>query len=195
MKLEIVHQESYSRGALLLRTFFGGLYIALPHMFVRFFVGIWYGIQTALLPWVILFTGNMPKSWYDFRVGYIRWGLRLTASLQNLTDEYPSFGVKGESETVILEMDQPEKLSRLLNFLMFIKGIAVIPHMIVLGLRLFVSAILMGLGWWVVLFTGRWPEGMFKFQVGTIRWNIRVSNYLAFMTDQYPPFNGKPDEA
>ena len=194
MKFNIKHQDSFSRGKLLLRTFFGFIYIMIPHMFVRFFVGIWYMIQSVLLPWVILFTGNMPESWYKFRVGYIFWGLRVNASIMNLTDEYPSFGVKGTSETVEFSMERPEKLSRLLNFFNFIKAIAIIPHVFVIMFVAIAAYFVIFIAWWVVLFTGKYPQNMFKFMVGFLRWVQRINNYIGFMTDKYPPFSGKEVE-
>ncbi|MFC2155921.1 hypothetical protein ACFLRB_05480 [Acidobacteriota bacterium] len=62
MKLTIKHQESYSRGELLLRTFFGWIYIVIPHDFALWLVGIWAGILSFLAWWVILFTGKYPQS-------------------------------------------------------------------------------------------------------------------------------------
>ena len=44
MKLTVVHQESYSRTELILRTLFGAFYIVLPHAFILFFLSIWGGI-------------------------------------------------------------------------------------------------------------------------------------------------------
>ncbi len=194
MKFNVKHLDSFSRGKLLLRTFFGFIYIIIPHMFVRFFVGIWYMIQSILLPWVILFTGNMPESWYKFRAGYIFWGLRVNASIMNLTDEYPAFGVTGTSETVEFSMERPEKLSRLLNFFTFIKAFALIPQMFVIMFVAIAAYFVIFIAWWIVLFTGKYPEGMFNFMVGFLRWVQRISNYLSFMTDNYPPFSGKEVE-
>jgi hypothetical protein len=45
--------------------------------------------------------------------------------------------------------------------------------------------------WWVIIFTGKYPEGMFDFMVGYMRWMTRVSGYEMFMTDKYPPFSTK----
>ncbi len=195
MKFEIKHQESYSRGKLLLRSFFGIFYIALPHYFVMFFVGIWFMIQTMLLPLVILFTGNMPESWFEFRVKFIAWMQRVQASLSNLTDEYPAFGPSGTSESVIFEMERPEKLSRVLNFLNFLKVFAVIPHNFVLPFVMLWAQILGFFAWWSVLFTGKFPEKSHTTIVNSMRWSLRVMLYSSYlMTDQYPPFSGKSDE-
>jgi hypothetical protein len=47
------------------------------------------------------------------------------------------------------------------------------------------------IAWWVVLFTGKYPETWHAFNVGTFRWITRVQLYMGFMTDEYPPFSGK----
>ena len=67
MKLTVQHQESYSRGELLLRTFFGWLYIMIPHGFVLLFVALWSAILQFVAFWIILFTGRYPQSMFDFR--------------------------------------------------------------------------------------------------------------------------------
>ena len=64
-------------------------------------------------------------------------------------------------------------------------GIALFFYGIVVGVVLFIA-------FWAVLFTGKFPKGMFDFVVGYNRWNVRVNAYMSFLTDKYPPFSGKP---
>ena len=47
------------------------------------------------------------------------------------------------------------------------------------------------IAWFAILFTGKYPRGMFDFVVGLFRWQMRVNAYLLLLTDAYPPFNGK----
>lgn len=193
MKLTIKHQDTYSRGKLLLRSFFGVLYIVIPHAFCFFFVGIWAAILMFLAWWVILFTGKYPRNWYDFMVGLYNWQARVNATLWNLVDDYPAFFPSGTSESVKLEAPYPETLSRGLLLLRTFFGWLYVglPHGICLWVRSIGSAILMFLAWWVVLFTGKYPENWHAFNVGTMRWSMRVTLYMANMTDDYPPFSGK----
>ena len=67
----------------------------------------------------------------------------------------------------------------------------IIPHGICLYLRMVISGVLAFVMFWVVLFTGRYPAGIHEFQVGTLRWAMRVAAYLSMMSDKYPPFSGK----
>ncbi|MFM1998254.1 MAG: hypothetical protein RL204_201, partial [Bacteroidota bacterium] len=111
MKVTIKHQESYSRGELLLRTFFGIFYIQLPHMFVLIFIGIAAMFINFIAFWAILITGNYPRGMWNFMVGMFRWNLRLGARLDNLSDGYPAFGISATDDATSLEIEYPEKSS------------------------------------------------------------------------------------
>lgn len=192
MKLTIVHQDSYSRGELLLRTFFGWLYIGIPHIFLLTLVGIWAGILVFLAWWAVLFTGKYPKSFFTFIVKVQNWGLRLNASLNHLVDGYPPFGTSTTSDKAFFNIEYPEKSSRGLLLLRLLAGFYVgIPHGFALWFRMLGTMILMFLAWWVVLFTGKYPEQWHAFNVGTQRWMLRINTYMLFLTDEYPPFSGK----
>ena len=104
MKLTIQHQERYSRGELLLRTLFGWLYILIPHVFILVFVGLWGAILQFVAFWIILFTGRYPQSMFEFQVGLMKWNLRVSARLYNVSDGYPAFGVKSTDENTDLDI-------------------------------------------------------------------------------------------
>jgi hypothetical protein len=190
--LDVKYQDSYSRGELLLRSFFGFLYIQIPHLFIMAFVNIWVGIISFIAWWVILFTGRYPESFFEFQVKMIRWQLRLNARISNLSDGYPAIGPNGTDENTTVNVPYPASLSRGLllarTFFGFIY--VVIPHGFMLLFRTLWGMILGFVAWWIILFTGRYPKSMFDFQVGTIRWSIRLGLYLKNMTDDYPPFSG-----
>jgi hypothetical protein len=192
MKLSITHQEHYSRGELLLRSFFGWLYIGLPHMFLLLFVGIWSGILGFVAFFIILFTGRYPQSMYEFQVGYLKWNLRVSARIYNLADGYPAFGVNAQDDYTSLEIEYPEKISRGLTVLRLFFGVIYVylPHGFLLFFRAIAVAILMFIAWWAVLFTAKFPKSMHDFIVGQLRWSTRVNLYMSNMTDDYPPFTG-----
>lgn len=199
MKLTIQHQESYSRGELLLRTFFGWLYILLPHAFVLLFLGLWGAILQFVAFWVILFTGRYPQSMFEYQVGLLKWNLRLSARLYNLSDGYPAFGIKSTDDNTDLVIPYPEKVSRGLMLLRLFLGIfyVYLPHLFILYFRAIFVGILIFLAWWVVLFTAKYPDFMFDWVTGQLRWQMRVTLYMQYMTDTYPPFTGDelPEEA
>ncbi|MCU0290348.1 MAG: DUF4389 domain-containing protein [Acidobacteria bacterium] len=193
MKLTIQHQDSYSRGQLLLRTFFGFLYILIPHAILLFFVSIWACILMFIAWWVVLFTAKYPKGMFDFMVKFYNWQTRLNASFMNLTDGYPAIGINGKSDRVSLEVEYPGRLSRGLLLLRTFFGFIYvgIPHGIMLIFRVIATYVVMFLAWWVVLFTGKYPAQWHNFVVGTLRWGMRIGLYMNYMTDLYPPFSGK----
>lgn len=199
MKLIIKHQEKYSRGQLLLRALFGWLYIYIPHFFVLMFVGLWASILRFIAFWVVLFTGRYPQSMFEFQVGLMKWSNRLMARMYNISDGYPAFGVNGTDEYTDLIVPYPEKISRGLVLLRLFFGsfYVMLPHGFILYFRALFVGILTFLAWWSVLFTGKYPKDWHNWAVGQIRWNNRVSLYMNYMTDEYPPFTGDelPNEA
>lgn len=198
MKLSIQHQESNSRGELLLRTFFGWIYIFIPHMFILIFVSLWAMVLQFVAFWVILFTGRYPESMFEFQVGLLKWDLRLNARIYNVSDGYPAFGINSSDEYTSLEVPYPENVSRGLTLLRLLFGwlFVGLPHGFILMFRAWFVGILVFLAWWIVLFTGKYPEFAYEWVVGQLRWQYRVSLYLMYMTDTYPPFTGDelPDE-
>ena len=90
--LQVEYPEKLSRGWLLLKVFFGWLYVGIPHVIILWFYGIAVGVVIFIAFWAILFTGRFPRGMFDFVVGYMRWGIRVTAYWTNLLrDEYPPF--------------------------------------------------------------------------------------------------------
>ncbi len=191
---EIQHQNEYARGELLLRTFFGWLYMAIPHGFMLMLCGLALWFMTIASFFIILFTGVTPQWYYDWVVKTQRWSLRLTARLANLADGYPQFGLdavddKTQFELPFWQIGRGEMLVRAL-FGIFYAGI---PHMFVLYFRMIGTAVLMFLAFWAVLFTGKYPGNWHRFNTGTLRWGVRLNLFLCWLYRDYPPFAGRPD--
>lgn len=187
-------QDRYSRVELILRSLFGVFYIVLPHTFLLIFLGLWGGILTIIAWWVVLFTGRYPQSFFEYQEKLIRWNTRLSARVMHLSDGYPAFGLDAKDEHVEVEIEYPEKISRgvLILRLLFGAIYVLIPHGFVLFFRTIASSVLSFLAWFAVLFTARYPASWHEFNVGTLRWGFRVNLYMSFMTDEYPPFSGRP---
>lgn len=87
------------------------------------------------------------------------------------------------------EVPQPERLSRLL---IFVKWLLILPHAFILWAYGILAGIAAFVGWWVVLFTGKYPEGLWDMVYGYVRWSTRVSVYTTLLRDEYPPFGDDP---
>ena len=126
----IVHQDSYSRGELILRTLFGQLYILIPHGFLLFFIGIGSAVLGFVAWWAVLFTGVYPPAFFEFKVNALKWSVRLQARILNLSDGYPAFGMHATDEKTSVNIPYPQKLSQglLLVRLFFQFFYVIIPH-------------------------------------------------------------------
>jgi hypothetical protein len=88
------------------------------------------------------------------------------------------------------EADYVEKRSRLTTFF---RLITTIPALIVTYFYGIAAGIVVFISWFALLFTGRYPEGMYNFVAGYIRNSTRVYSYHYLLTDAYPPFNGQEE--
>lgn len=197
MKFDIVYQERYSRGELLLRSIFGFFYIIIPHAFMLSILGVAAVVLHFLAFWVILFTGRYPEPWFDFQVKYQRWSLRVSARIFNMADGYPAFGLNAQDEHITLEIEYPTNISRGLVLVRAFFGFiyVMIPHGLILAVLGIGVMFVNFLAFWALLFTASFPRGMFNFQLNYLRWSQRVTNYIMYLSDQYPPFHGEPDTA
>ena len=140
-----------------------------------------------------MFTGSYPESFFEYQVKLMKWSTRVNLRIYNLADGYPAFGLESEDPAFTLDVPYPENLSRSTQLLKLFFGAiyVIIPHGFLLLFRGIATMFLWILGWWVVLFTGKFPESWHEFIVGTMRWGLRVQLYMGYMTDDYPPFSGK----
>ena len=83
-------------------------------------------------------------------------------------------------------MDYPEQLNR---WLPLIKWLLILPHIVILAVLGLVASVVWFLSIFIILFTAKYPEGLFNFMVGVLRWSNRVNAYYYLMRDEYPPFS------
>lgn len=87
------------------------------------------------------------------------------------------------------DVEYPERISRLLNLPLIVKPVLAIPHLLILYALLAVAYTVSVIAFFAILFTRRYPRGLFNLVVNTYRWNANVSGYLNWFRDEYPPFN------
>jgi len=135
---------------------------------------------------MLLFRQKYPRWWFDWNLALAGFSYRVSTYLALLRDEYPSTDEDQAVHVTIVYPDAPTQLNR---WLPLVKWLLAIPHYIVLiflGIAAFVCVII---AWFAILFTGRYPRGLFNFVLGVERWSLRVVAYAFLMvTDAYPPF-------
>ena len=88
---------------------------------------------------------------------------------------------------VTFKADYVEKRSRLTTFFRLLLAI---PHIIFLYFYGLAAGVVVIIAWFALLFTGRYPQGMYDFVAGSLRYSTRVYGYLWLLNDEYPPFSG-----
>ncbi len=162
--------------------------LAIPHLLALVFVSLAVMIITVVAWFAILITGRYPESLWRFTLGYSKWTTRVNAYVGLMRDEYPPFSLEADYPAH-LDLQYPTSLSRLL---IFIKWLLIIPHTFVLYFISLAAWIVGLIAFFAILFTGRYPEGLFRFYEGYLRWSERVNAYILLMTDDYPPFALQP---
>ena len=136
---------------------------------------------------MVLFRRKYPRWWFDWNLELMRFSNRVLAYALLLRDEYPS---TDDRQAVRLDIDYPHAALDLNRWLPLVKWLLAIPHYVVLTMCFLIVAPLVAFAWFAILFTGRFPRGIFDFAVGVMRWTLRVQAYMLLLTtDRYPPFS------
>ena len=182
--------------------------LLIPHYIILAFLWLAFLIVTVIAFFAILFTTRYPKGLFDFNVGVLRWSWRVSyyGYTALATDRYPPFTLADVPDyPARLEIDYPQQLNR---WLPLVKWLLAFPQYLLVGA-------LVGSGYVVasgmengtvyrysapgvigacvliaaiaLLFTTRYPTGLYDLVVGINRWSYRLVVYVALMTDQYPP--------
>ena len=135
---------------------------------------------------MILFRHKYPKWWFDWNVAIVKFSTRVQAYFCLLTDEYPS---TDDEQSVHIEIPYPDVKNELSRGLPLVKWFLLIPHYIILCFLYVAVIVCVVIAWFAILFTCRYPRGLFDFVVGVYRWSLRVGAYAFLLTtDRYPPF-------
>ena len=147
------------------------------------------GVGLLFLPTLvlILFRQKYPRWWFDWNLQLQRFSNRIGIYLLLMDDRYPS---TDEEQSVHLDYPYPDVQAELGRGMPLIKWLLAIPHYIVLFFLSIAAFFAVVIAWFAILFTGRYPEGLFRFVEGVVRWHNRVVGYaFALVTDRYPPFS------
>jgi len=139
---------------------------------------------------MILFRLKYPRWWFDWNLELQRFSTRVGIYLALMEDAYPS---TDEHQSVHLDYQYPQAPGELNRFLPLVKWFLAIPHYIVLVFLYIGGIFAVIVAWFAILFTGRYPRGIFNYVEGVFRWHNRVLGYAyVLVTDRYPPFRLRP---
>jgi hypothetical protein len=139
---------------------------------------------------MILFRQKYPRWWFDWNRELLRFSSRVGVYVALMDDRYPS---TDEHQSVVLDFPYPDAQRDLNRWLPLVKWLLAIPHYILLVILWIAALVAVIIAWFAILFTGRYPRGLFDFVVGVGRWTNRVIGYaFILVTDKYPPFALNP---
>ena len=136
---------------------------------------------------MILFRRKYPRWWYDWNLEFMRFSNRIYTYLALMDDRYPS---TEDQQSVRLDFAYPDAERELSRWLPLVKWFLAIPHYVVLALLWILAYFCVVIAWFAILFTRRYPRGLFGIVESVLRWGNRVSAYaFLLVTDRYPPFS------
>ncbi len=139
---------------------------------------------------LIVFRQKYPRWWFDWNLALLRFSNRVEIYLALMDDRYPA---TDEEQSVHLDMPYPDVRRDLNRWLPLVKWFLAIPHYIALFFLYLAVVVVLVIAWFAILFTGRYPRGLFGFVEGVIRWHNRVVGYaFVLVTDRYPAFSLAP---
>jgi len=150
------------------------------------------GVGLLVIPvlLMILFREKYPRWWFDWNLQLQRFVNRIGVYVLLMDDRYPS---TDEQQAVHLDYPYPDVQRDLGRGMPLVKWLLAIPHYIVLfflEIGVFFAVVF---AWFAILFTGRYPRGLFDYVEGVMRWHNRVVGYaFTLVTDEYPPFRLRP---
>jgi hypothetical protein len=165
--------------------------LAIPHFIVMYGLRILRQVLTLIALFTVLFTKKVPEGIFNVIVMTRRYGWRVTTYALWMREPYPpfSFTLTAQDDGVDpawLSIDYPPEVNR---WMPLVKWFLAIPHYVVLIFLGIGAVFVVIVGFFAVLFTGKWPEGLRSFLIGTQRWSTRVGAYVWFLRDEYPPFS------
>jgi hypothetical protein len=146
------------------------------------------GVGFLFLPplLMLLFRKKYPRWWFDWNRELIRFANRVWVYFILMDDRYPS---TDEQQSVRLDFPYPDAERELSRGMPLVKWLLAIPHYIVLFFLHIGAFFAVVFAWFAILFTGRYPRGLFDYVEGVYRWANRVNAYaFLLVTDEYPPF-------
>ncbi len=163
--------------------------LVIPHIIVLWLLSLPVLLTTPIAWLAVIILGRYPPLLWSYHVGLLRWGWRVNFYAYEVgnTDQYPPFSFASrEDYPADLAVEFPANSSRLTALF---RWLLIIPHWIVTAILTEIVGILVLFALIILLFSGRYPEGLFNIVMGMNRWIYRVNAYGWLLADKYPPFS------
>jgi hypothetical protein len=160
--------------------------LSIPHLIVLLFLAIGAVFAVFIAAFAVLFTRRYPRGLFDYVLGVYRWGWRVSAYLLLMNDRYPPFSLSPDPDfPADLEIAYPEEIDR---WRPFVQWFLAIPFLILASVLQNLAHFLVIFAFFTILFTKKFPRGMFELLLTAMRWTVRGNAYAHFMVTRYPPF-------
>lgn len=166
--------------------------LAVPQLLIVYALSLLRGVLTFIAFFTVLFIRRIPRPLFDAIAMTFRYEWRVVSYALFLREDYPPFDFQAAADDdgvdphTLVTFAYPERMSR---WQPLVKWLLAIPHYLVLfALSLAATAVVI-VGFFAVLITGEYPQGLRDFLVGVYRYNLRVQAYVGLLTDTYPPFS------
>jgi hypothetical protein len=166
--------------------------LAIPHLAIVWALRTLRQVLTLISLFTVLFTKRIPRSLFNAIVMTYRYEWRAMSYALFMHEDYPPFDFDVSSEDdgaephTSLRLNYPEDLER---WKPLYKWILAIPQLFVVAGLLVGACLAIIAGFFAVLLTGEYPQGIRDFLVNAYRYSLRVEVYVGFLTDRYPPFS------
>jgi hypothetical protein len=165
--------------------------LAIPHLFISGILGQVAGLLSIVSWFSIVFTGGHPDGIARFQCMVLRYEERVASYVFWLREPYPAFAYEmttSDDGTDPLRVDVVAPIANRNRLTVGLRFLWIIPAMLFAMVVFIALWFVQVAGFFVVLITGRWPEGMRRFVVGGIRIAARLNAYGRLVVDDYPPF-------
>jgi hypothetical protein len=179
---DVEHQAEYSRFMPLVKWL-----LLIPHYLVLILLAIGAVFAIIISFFAVIITRRYPRGLFDYVLGVSRWIWRVQAYLFLMVDPYPPFTLQDDPNyPARLDIEYPEE--GVARWRPPFAWILAIPYLIISSILFQLAQILAFFAFFTILFTKKYPEGMFKIALVGLRWQVRGNAYAYWLTTKYPPF-------
>ncbi len=162
----------------------------IPHLMVANALGSVANVLSIISWFSIVFTGTLPDGIARFQCMVMRYEARTFSYLIFLSETYPAFEfdmTAADPATDQLRVDIPQLDDRN-RLTVGLRLVLILPILIFTAVVAVVTILAIVVGFFSVLFTGRWSQGLRRFVLDSGRLMLRVGAYSRLLHDEYPRF-------